>query len=178
MSLSEDSGKKLKVMLAVGNSMMGDDGAGPLLYDLMQAEPLEGWIAINGGSAPENVAHQVRELKPEQLVIVDAADIGLAPGEIRIIDPEDIAEMFIMSTHNLPLNFLIDQLKDDIPQVTFLGIQPDIVTFYFPMTPSVTDAVHSVYQTLKTTNGIDNFTVFEPEDEDSDDDLDGDLESK
>ena len=34
----------------------------------------------------------------------------LKPGEIRVIDPDYIAEMFIMSTHNMPLNFLIDQL--------------------------------------------------------------------
>ena len=29
----------------------------------------------------------------------------------------------------MPLNFLIDQLKDDIPDITFLGIQPDLVGF-------------------------------------------------
>lgn len=110
--MSETTAKN--VMLAVGNSMMGDDAAGPMLSDLMEANPVDGWIAVNGGSAPENVAHQVRALKPERLLIVDAADIGLNPGEIRIIDPDDIADMFIMSTHNLPLNFLIDQLKEDL----------------------------------------------------------------
>ena len=128
--MSETTAKN--VMLAVGNSMMGDDAAGPMLSDLMEANPVDGWIAVNGGSAPENVAHQVRALKPERLLIVDAADIGLNPGEIRIIDPDDIADMFIMSTHNLPLNFLIDQLKEDIPEVIFLGIQPDLVGFYSP----------------------------------------------
>ncbi|MGL4212025.1 MAG: hydrogenase maturation peptidase HycI, partial [Morganella morganii] len=129
--MSETTAKN--VMLAVGNSMMGDDAAGPMLSDLMEANPVDGWIAVNGGSAPENVAHQVRALKPERLLIVDAADIGLNPGEIRIIDPDDIADMFIMSTHNLPLNFLIDQLKEDIPEVIFLGIQPDLVGFYMPV---------------------------------------------
>lgn len=37
-----------KVVLTVGNSMMGDDGAGPLLAELMEADPIEGWIVING----------------------------------------------------------------------------------------------------------------------------------
>ena len=40
--------------------------------------------------------------------------MGLNPGEIRIIDPDDIAEMFMMTTHNMPLNYLIDQLKEDM----------------------------------------------------------------
>lgn len=37
-----------KVVLTVGNSMMGDDGAGPLLADLMEANPIDGWMVING----------------------------------------------------------------------------------------------------------------------------------
>ena len=154
------------VMLAVGNSMMGDDAAGPMLFDLMEANPVDGWIAVNGGSAPENVVHQVRALKPERLLIVDAADIGLNPGEIRIIDPDDIAEMFIMSTHNLPLNFLIDQLKEDIPEVIFLGIQPDLVGFYMPVNEKVTRAVQRVYDALPAREGLDGFVLFEGEEED------------
>lgn len=51
----------------------------------------------------------------------------LTPGEIRLIDPDDIAEMFMLTTHNMPLNYLIDQLKEDVGAVIFLGIQPDIV---------------------------------------------------
>ncbi|OBU10951.1 hydrogenase maturation peptidase HycI [Morganella psychrotolerans] len=158
------------VMLAVGNSMMGDDAAGPMLYDLMQENPVDGWIAINGGSAPENVAHQVRALKPERLLIVDAADIGLNPGEIRIIDPDDIAEMFIMSTHNLPLNFLIDQLKEDIDEVIFLGIQPDLVAFYMPVNEKVISAVQQVYAALPGWTDLGGFTLFEGEEDDEEDD--------
>lgn len=151
------------LMLAVGNTMMGDDGAGPMLFDLMQANPIEGWQAINGGSSPESVSHQVRALKPQRLLIVDAADIGLAPGEIRIIDPDDIAEMFIMSTHNLPLNFLIDQLKEDIEEIIFLGIQPDLVGFYMPMNDKVISAVQRVYAALPNWQGLGGFTLFDGE---------------
>lgn len=60
-----------KVVLTVGNSMMGDDGAGPLLADLMEANPIDGWMVINGGSAPENVSYQIRALQPQCVVIVD-----------------------------------------------------------------------------------------------------------
>ncbi|MDR2243595.1 MAG: hydrogenase maturation peptidase HycI [Providencia alcalifaciens] len=150
-------------MLAVGNSMMGDDGAGPMLFDLMQQTPIDGWVAINGGSSPESVSHQVRALKPQRLLIVDAADIGFAPGEIRVIDPDDIAEMFIMSTHNLPLNFLIDQLKEDVGEIIFLGIQPDLVGFYMPMNDKVVAAVEQVYQALPTWEGLGGFRLFEGE---------------
>ena len=54
------------VVLTVGNSMMGDDGAGPLLADLLGKQPAPGWVVIDGGSAPENHVHQVLEHQPER----------------------------------------------------------------------------------------------------------------
>ncbi len=40
------------VLLCVGNSMMGDDGAGPLLAEKCAAAPKGNWVVIDGGSAP------------------------------------------------------------------------------------------------------------------------------
>ena len=79
------------VLLCVGNSMMGDDGAGPLLAEMCAANPAGQWVVIDGGSAPENDIAAIRELRPEHLLIVDATDMGLNPGDIRFIDPDDIA---------------------------------------------------------------------------------------
>ena len=153
----------ISVVLTVGNSMMGDDGAGPLLADLMEQQPIDGWLAVNGGSAPENVVHRVRALRPRRVVVVDAADMSLAPGDIRLIDPMDIVGMFIMSTHNLPLSFVIDQLKEDIAEVWFVGIQPDVVAFYFPMTEPVTQAVRALHQRLPGWQGDGGFTWLDAE---------------
>lgn len=137
-----------RVVLTVGNSMMGDDGAGPLLAELMQRQPIPGWVVIDGGSAPENHAHEVRALAPAQVIVVDAADMGLAPGEVRLVDDACIADMFFMTTHNLPLNFLIEGLREDVPEVRFLGVQPGIVAFSFPMSEAVRDAVTAIHATL------------------------------
>ena len=93
--------------------MMGDDGAGPYLYQLLTENPLSDWEVIDGGSAPENVAHQIRQLRPKRLLIVDAADMELPPGKIRIIDKDAIAELFFVSTHNI--DFIGIDLKIEIP---------------------------------------------------------------
>ena len=148
------------IVLTVGNNMMGDDGAGPLLFELMQQQPSLYWQAIDGGSAPENSAHLIRELKPNRLVIVDAAEMELPAGEIRIIPKEAIAEMFFMSTHNLPLNFLIEQLEQDIGEVVFIGIQPDIVSFAFPMTEAVKQAVSQLHQAFKEQDDFKKFFIL------------------
>ena len=153
------------VLLCVGNSMMGDDGAGPLLAEMCAANPVGEWVVIDGGSAPENDIVAIRELCPERLLIVDATDMGLNPGETRIVDPDDIAEMFMMTTHNMPLNYLIDQLKEDIGEVIFLGIQPDIVGFYYPMTQPIKDAVEAVYARLDGWQGLGGFAALEAAEE-------------
>ncbi len=136
------------VILTVGNSMMGDDGAGPLLAELLNRQPLAGWVVIDGGSTPENVAHEVEALKPQRVLIVDAAEIGQAPGDIRLIDEQQIAELFIITTHNLPLSFLIESLHTSIPEILFLGIQTEIVAFGCPMRDAVRHAVHSLHAQL------------------------------
>ena len=135
--------------------MMGDDGVGPLLYQLMRENPIENWIVLDGGSTPENHTHIIRALKPRCLLIVDASDMELSAGEIRIIDKEMIAEMFFISTHNLPLNFLIEQLEKDIEEIIFVGIQPDIVSFAFPMTEKVRSAVIFLYDLLKQRGSVE-----------------------
>jgi hydrogenase maturation peptidase hycI len=135
--------------------MMGDDGAGPYLYQLLTENPLSDWEVIDGGSAPENVAHQIRQLRPKRLLIVDAADMELPPGKIRIIDKDAIAELFFVSTHNMPLNFLIEQLEEDIAEIVFVGIQPDLVSFGFPMTEIVRDSVQFLYDFLREGRTLD-----------------------
>ncbi|TDR79675.1 hydrogenase maturation peptidase HycI [Paludibacterium purpuratum] len=151
------------LILAVGNAMMGDDGAGPLLASLLHSAPAAGWLAIDGGSAPENVAHSVLAAKPRRVVVFDAADMGLDPGEIRLVDDRTIAEMFIMTTHNLPLNFLIERLREEIDEVLFLGVQPDVVAFYFPMTPKIDTAVRALHARLVAGQGLDGLAWLSSE---------------
>ncbi|EOI3455761.1 hydrogenase maturation peptidase HycI [Cronobacter turicensis] len=148
------------VLLCVGNNMMGDDGAGPLLAEKFRVAPQGEWVLVDGGSAPENDIGAIRELRPARLLLVDATEMGLNPGEIRIIDPEDIAEMFMMTTHNMPLNYLVDQLREDVGEVIFLGIQPDIVGFYYPMTDPVKRAVDTVYDRLAQWTGHGGFAAL------------------
>ncbi len=56
------------VLLCVGNSMMGDDGAGPLLAEMCAANPPGNWVVIDGGSAPENDVVAILRAAPGQVV--------------------------------------------------------------------------------------------------------------
>jgi hydrogenase 3 maturation protease len=144
-----------KIILTVGNNMMGDDGAGPALAQKIIDQPLDGWLVIDGGTIPEDNIHILRRLQPRFLILVDAAEMNEPPGTVRVIDPDTIADMFIMSTHSLPLNFLLSELKLFIPRVEFIGIQPKTVAFSAPMTPDVETGVESIYQAFQSLTDLD-----------------------
>jgi hydrogenase 3 maturation protease len=145
------------VVFTVGNGMMGDDGAGPLLAERLAREPVAGWDVVDGGSTPENHVHSVVALRPRRVYLVDAADMELAPGEIRIVEPTSIADMLFMTTHSLPLSFVIEHLQAEGCEVTFIGIQPGIVAFYCPMLEPVKQAVADLYERIATGGDLDGF---------------------
>ena len=137
------------VILTVGNGMMGDDAAGPLLARLIRGAPLEGWEVVDGGEMPENWLGRLEALAPEQVLVVDAADMDLAPGEIRQIDEHRIESAFLMTTHSLPLTFLLQAIREFAPKVDLIGIQPEVVAFGYPLSPAVRRAVEKVYNGLR-----------------------------
>src|SRR5512141_932748 len=121
----------MNILLTVGNGMMGDDGAGALLAEMVRENPLENWTVLNGGSAPENVLHRMRAMDAQRVLVVDAADMDLPPGSIRLLPADRLNDPFLITTHTLPLTFLIESLRESVSQVELLGIQPGIVAFGF-----------------------------------------------
>jgi hydrogenase 3 maturation protease len=110
------------LILGVGNTARGDDGVGSLLV-----RKLTGRVeacCIDSGIAPENFLEKIVRKKPDTVLIVDAADFGGSPGEIRLLDPGQLASGGL-STHALSLQMACDYLQLSIPvEVHLLAIQP------------------------------------------------------
>lgn len=139
----------MNLLLTVGNGMMGDDGAGVLLAQMLQDRPLRDWAVLNGGVAPENALHAIRDMGASRVLVVDAADMDLPPGSIRSIHADRLEDPFLMTTHSLPLTFLVEALQGFVPQVDLVGIQPNIVAFGLPMSAEVRMAVEQIYIDLE-----------------------------
>jgi hydrogenase 3 maturation protease len=75
--------------------------------------------------------------------------MDLMPGEIRLIHDDKLDDPFLMTTHTLPLSYLIQSLRESTPRVDLLGIQPQVVAFGYPVSPEVKQAVRQVYEGLK-----------------------------
>lgn len=137
------------LVLTVGNEMMGDDAAGPLLARMLKNAPVNEWEVLDGGNVPENSLFKIREMQPEHVLIVDAADMDLQTGEIRLIDKDSIGSLFLMTTHSLPLSYLMESMLGFVSKVELVGIQPEVVAFGYPVSAGVKQAVERVYAWLQ-----------------------------
>ena len=144
---------KKRLVFTVGNELMGDDAAGPLLAQRLEAAPLEGWDVLDGGNAPENYLFKIREMAPEEVLIVDTADMELPAGEVRHIDQEAIGSLFLMTTHSLPLSYLMEAIREFVPRVELIGIQPEVVSFGYPVSLPVKQAIERVHAWLRDDAG-------------------------
>lgn len=136
----------MHLLLGIGNDLLGDDGVGPFIAQNLHHQE---WISIDGGIIPENFIHPIRKYQPDAIVIIDAVDMNLKPGSIRIIPPAIIRDCGI-GTHQLPLTFLTDQLGSICNKVTFIGIQPGTLDPDSPLTDPVMKAAETLIPLLCT----------------------------
>lgn len=144
-----------KVVLTAGAVLRGDDAAGPYLAKLIQEKPIEGFEVIDGGQTPEDDLGYIRKLNVDELILFDAASMELNPGEMRILEEEDVFSDYMMTTHSLPLSFLISELKICCKNVIFVGIQPAHTDFMGALTPQVKKSCDTFYEILKTGEDIE-----------------------
>lgn len=137
---------KKNILLGVGNDIRGDDAIGE---EVAREFEREGWDVEDCGTMPENFIPHIEEGIYQEVVIVDAANMGLEPGEIRRV-PRDRLGVFTMSTHALPLSLVMDFLAGKAETVTLIGIQPKDMSLREGMTPELEKAKEELLELLMT----------------------------
>lgn len=134
------------LIVGIGNTLKGDDGAGPLV-----CERLAGKICaevIDAGTVPENYIQTITKKAPQNLLIIDATDFGASPGTIKLFRPEQISS-FAFSTHALSPHLFIDMITRQIQvEVYLLGIQPAQTQLGQSISNQVTEAIQQLTQTF------------------------------
>jgi hydrogenase 3 maturation protease len=108
------------LVMCIGNRDGGDDAVGPYIADNLKVKDIK---ILDCGIVPENYTSLIKKHKPQNLIIIDAVDMSLQPGEIRIVPKEKIGVMHI-STHGIPISVLINYLEQYVKNIIFIGIQP------------------------------------------------------
>jgi len=142
------------LVFCIGNRDGGDDAIGPYIADqLPESTDLK---VIDCGTIPENYTSVVKQYKPKQLLLIDAVDMGLSVGEIRIVPKEKIGQMHI-STHGIPLSVLMTYLEQYAEKVVLIGIQPKHLTR--DLSPRVQQSGNMLIQLLQS-NKIDQLPIL------------------
>ncbi|MCL2479599.1 MAG: hydrogenase 3 maturation endopeptidase HyCI [Treponema sp.] len=134
-------------VLGCGSLMRGDDAAGQLIAERLSG--LDGNAkAFCGSSAPENFTGEIKRFCPDELLIIDAAELGKKPGTAELILPENVTGA-TFSTHMLPLKVMLDYLHRETGcRVHLLGIQAASLEFADGLTPDVAAAADTVVAVL------------------------------
>jgi hydrogenase 3 maturation protease len=139
------------VVLGVGNDLNADDGAGVAVARAISPLLPAGapWLALEGGSAPENTTGAIRRFRPDLVLMVDAVRMDADPGETRWVEWEDV-DGFSASSHTLPLTILAAFLREEThSRVELLGIQAQTLDLGQPMSAPVQAAVCRVVDALE-----------------------------
>jgi hydrogenase 3 maturation protease len=138
-------------VVGIGQSLRGDDGAGSAVARALQTQ-LQGVssvLVLDGGSAPENQTGPLRRHRPALVILVDAAQMGTAPGTLEWLAWEETHGM--TSSHTLPPHFLARYLTAVVCcEVVLLGIEPADTTIGASLSPAVEKAVETATDGLVT----------------------------
>lgn len=145
------------VLFTAGSVLRGDDAIGPLLAKNLMDAPLEGWEIVDGGQTPEDDLYYIRELCPRKVVFVDAAQMGFEPGSIRRLTAQDVAKQCMITTHSLPISFLLGQLGEVCDDVVFLGVQVKGTEFFDPLSDEVRAALEDIERTLRGGESLERY---------------------
>lgn len=119
------------IVIGIGNRLGGDDAAGTHVVDILNRRPHRARgsttseiIAIDAGTAPESYTSVIRHRQPDLLIMLDAAEMGLPPGALRIISPKKIS-VLSFSTHHMPLSMFVSYVKEFCGKILLVGVQPE-----------------------------------------------------
>ena len=143
-------------VLGIGNLLMRDEGIGVRL--LAAARDARDWPEqiefVDGGAGGLNLLNVIEQAR--RLVVFDAADMQLAPGECRVVEPEQIADEppeHRVSLHDLPFMEtlkLCRRFTRGPGFVRLLVVQPKTIEFSRQLSEDLTKAFGSLVETAVT----------------------------
>jgi hydrogenase 3 maturation protease len=145
--LEDITGEGRVYVLGLGNTDRADDGAGVLIaHALKKLFPSFSYSEHDG---VEGTVLDISEKKEDASVLfVDAADLNMPPGSVRLVRKDDIKQTEI-TTHRVAVALMATILESTGKRSAVICIQPGRIEFRGSVTKPVRDAIRTVTSTLK-----------------------------
>ncbi len=139
------------VVAGIGNPIRMDDFIGVKIVRDLQGEVSEKVLLIECETVPESYIQQIIDFNPTHVLLIDAAVMGLEPGEYKLVKPEHLRVFPAISTHMLPLRIFCEYLaKTTNAKIALLLIEPKQTDFGEGLSREVEAAGQKIICSLKS----------------------------
>ncbi|MEM2912213.1 MAG: hydrogenase 3 maturation endopeptidase HyCI [Candidatus Bathyarchaeia archaeon] len=137
------------VIAGIGNPIRMDDFVGVKIVQDLRGKVSDKVYLIDCETVPESYTQQIVDFNPTHVLLIDAAVLGIKPGEARLMNPEELKMVPAFSTHMLPLRVFCEYLaKTTKAKIMLLLIQPKQADFGEGLTPEVTASQKEILEFL------------------------------
>lgn len=143
INLLSQRDKKI-LFVGTGNLLRKDDGAGAYISSGIKGSGTVSALTVE--VSIENYIGKINRINPDILVIIDALDMGAAPGDYRLLNINETEDM-TFNTHNISVRRVSDFFK--MP-VYLLGIQPESIDFGEKMSYLVKNMADKIISFINT----------------------------
>lgn len=138
------------VVAGIGNPIRRDDFVGVKIVQDLEERVSDKVSLLECETVPESFMQEIVDIKPSHVLLIDAAILGLKPGEIRLIYPEQVSDFPAITTHVLPLRIFCEYIAKMIKaKIALLLIEPENTDFGEGLTPITQDVAKKVVTVLR-----------------------------
>jgi hydrogenase 3 maturation protease len=143
------SGAKRVVVAGIGNPIRMDDFVGVKVVQDLRGRVSGRVYLIECETVPESFLQQIIDFDPTHVLLIDAAVLGLKPGESRLISPKELTGFPAFSTHMLPLRIFCEYLIKTIKaKIALLLIEPKKTEFGEGLTREISASEQNIVNAL------------------------------
>lgn len=135
-------------LIALGNRLRGDDGIGPIVLSaLAKKADNRAFNFVEAGSDAFAVLEYLTGRQPN--IVIDCANMGLAPGSIRAFKVNKkfipaVDSMISLHGFSFAEIFSMAESLGELAPTTFIGVQPASVAFGQKLSPQVEQAIPQI----------------------------------
>jgi hydrogenase 3 maturation protease len=140
---------KKVVVAGIGNPIRTDDYVGLKIVENLKGKLSTTVLLLEAETVPESYLLDIEEFHPSHVLLIDAAFLGLTPGEASLVDAEKIADTSAVTTHLLPLRVFCEYVKQATgAKIAVLSIEPKSMEFGEGLTAEVQGAAERLTKVL------------------------------
>jgi hydrogenase 3 maturation protease len=144
------SGAAKVVVAGIGNAIRFDDYVGVKIVEDLQGKVSSRVHLIECETVPESFMDEIIEVKPSHVLLIDAALLGLKPGDVQLFDVAKLENLPSISTHTLPLRIFCEYITQLAKtKIALLLIEPKNTDFGEGLTPEVAFSAGRTVQSLR-----------------------------